>query len=159
MLIFKNSSLPNQYFNWMSLKKCTSFIYKKRKRHKQNGIQGIIFKKWPQGASHGGSEKPGKLEVGGDSRDSTGLGALEEGLSPVEAGTAGYLWFQTPFAGSLQTGDRRVRPRLGLRHGTPLASRDVPGERGRLSSCLWNGQYPLTLWRAERSSGPCQRLT
>ena len=32
-------------------------------------------------------------------------------------------------ASSLQTGDRRVRPRLGLRHGTPLASRDVPGER------------------------------
>ena len=26
------------------------------------------------------SEKPGKLEVGGASRDSTGLGALEEGL-------------------------------------------------------------------------------
>ena len=32
------------------------------------------------GWSHGGSEKPGKLEVGGASRDSTGLGALEEGL-------------------------------------------------------------------------------
>src|SRR5574341_1309839 len=45
---------------------------------------------------------------------------------------------QTPIAGSLQTEDRRVRPRLGLRHGTPLASRDVPGERGRLSSCIWN---------------------
>ena len=30
--------------------------------------------------SHGGSEKSGKLEVGGASRDSTGLGALEEGL-------------------------------------------------------------------------------
>ena len=29
---------------------------------------------------NGGSEKPGKLEVGGASRDSTGLGALEEGL-------------------------------------------------------------------------------
>src|SRR5574337_745373 len=41
-------------------------------------------------------------------------------------------------AGSLQTGDRRVRPRLGLRHGTPLASRDVPGESGHLSSSLWN---------------------
>ena len=24
--------------------------------------------------------------------------------------------------GALQTGERRVRPRLGLRHGTPLAS-------------------------------------
>ena len=31
-----------------------------------------------------------------------------------------------------------VRPRLGLRHGTPLASRGVPGERGHLSSCIWN---------------------
>src|SRR5574337_2100121 len=41
-------------------------------------------------------------------------------------------------AGSLQTGDRRVRPRLGLRHGPPPASRDVPRERGRLSSCIWN---------------------
>ena len=38
----------------------------------------------------------------------------------------------------LQTGDRRVRPRLGLRHGTPLASRGVSGERGHLSSCIWN---------------------
>ena len=34
--------------------------------------------------------------------------------------------------------DRRVRPRLGLRHGTPLASRGVPGERGHLSSCILN---------------------
>src|SRR5574337_744467 len=33
-----------------------------------------------QGASRGGSEKPGKLEVGGASRDSPGFGALEEGL-------------------------------------------------------------------------------
>ena len=37
----------------------------------------------------------------------------------------------------------KIRPRLGLRHGTPLASRDVPGERGRLSSCIWNlGFFP-----------------
>ena len=35
---------------------------------------------FPVGASHGGSEKSGKLEVGGASRDSTGFGALEEGL-------------------------------------------------------------------------------
>ena len=32
------------------------------------------------GAIHGGSEKSAKLEVGGASRDSTGFGALEEGL-------------------------------------------------------------------------------
>ena len=46
----------------------------------------------------------------------------------------------------LEVSDRRVpadwgqesQARLGLRHGTPLASRDVPGERGRLSNCLWN---------------------
>src|SRR5574342_245798 len=34
-------------------------------------------------------------------------------------------------------GDRRVRPRLGLRRGTPLASRGVPGERGHLSSFIY----------------------
>ena len=47
------------------------------------------------------------------------------------------LWAPN-FSLTLQTGDRRVRPRLGLRHGTPLASRGVPGERGHLSSCIWN---------------------
>src|SRR5574337_1128405 len=67
-----------------------------------------------------------------------GLAHWKRASSPVEAGIAGYLCFQTPIAGSLQTGDRRVRPRLGLRQGTPLASRDVPRERGRLSSCTWN---------------------
>ena len=41
---------------------------------------GFSRQEYWQGASHGGSEKPGKLEVGGASRDSTGLGALEEGL-------------------------------------------------------------------------------
>src|SRR5574337_1133081 len=67
-----------------------------------------------------------------------GLVHWKRASSPVEAGTAGYLCFQTPIAGPLQTGDRSVRPRLGLRHGTPLASRGVPGERGHLSSCIWN---------------------
>ena len=38
---------------------------------------------------------------------------------------------------------RRVRPRLGLSHGTPLASRGVHGVRGLLSSCIWNlGVFP-----------------
>ena len=51
--------------------------------------------------------------------------------------------FQTPIAGSLQTWDRRVRPRPGLRHGTPLASGGVHGVRGHLSSCIWNlGFFP-----------------
>src|SRR5574340_1527350 len=57
--------------------------------------------------------------------------------------------------------------RLGLRHGTPLASRDVPGERGRLSSCIGNlGFFPndarencpfvltaFTGWSSERCPG------
>jgi len=46
--------------------------------------------------------------------------------------------FQTPIARSLQSWDRRVRPRLGWRHGTPLASRGVHGV-----SCIWNlGVFP-----------------
>ena len=46
--------------------------------------------------------------------------------------------FLTPIPGSLQSCDRRVRPRLGLRHGTPLASRGVHGVAGHLSSSIWN---------------------
>ncbi|VDM16675.1 unnamed protein product [Wuchereria bancrofti] len=96
------------------------------------------------------------------------LKKVSRGLSRVEAGNPGFpRLVQTPIAGSLQTGDRRVRPRLGLRHGTPLASRDVPGERGRLSSCIWNlGFFPndarkncpfvltsFTGWSSERCPG------
>ena len=54
-----------------------------------------------------------------------------------------------------------------MRHGTPLASRDVPGERGRLSSCIWKlGFFPndarkncpfvltsFTGWSSERCPG------
>src|SRR5574337_987933 len=47
---------------------------------RQETLGSLDLCRGPQGASHGGSEKPGKLEVGGASRDSTGLGALEEGL-------------------------------------------------------------------------------
>ena len=45
---------------------------------------GTLGTNGPQGASHGGSEKSGKLEVGGASRDSTGFGVLE--------GALGKLW-------------------------------------------------------------------
>ena len=38
-----------------------------------------------------------------------GLVHWKRASSPVEAGTAGYLWFQTPIAGSLQTGDQLKR--------------------------------------------------
>ena len=54
-----------------------------------------------------------------------------------------------------------------LGHGTPPASRDVPGERDRLSSCIWNlGFFPndarkncpfvltsFTGWSSERCPG------
>ena len=46
--------------------------------------------------------------------------------------------FLTSISGSLQSWDRRVRPRLVLRNGTPLASRVVHGVTGHLSSCIWN---------------------
>ena len=39
---------------------------------------------------------------------------------------------------SLRSWNRGVRPRLVLRHGTPLASRVVHGVSGHLSSCIWN---------------------
>ena len=48
--------------------------------------------------------------------------------------------FLTSIAGSLQSINRRVRPRLVLRNGTPLASRVVHGVTGNLSSCIWNLQ-------------------
>ena len=46
--------------------------------------------------------------------------------------------FLTSIQGSLQRCDRRVRPRLLLRNGTPLASRVVHGVTGHLSSWIWN---------------------
>ena len=42
------------------------------------GVPGVV--QMISAASHGGSEKSGKLEVGGACQDSTGFGALEEGL-------------------------------------------------------------------------------
>ena len=44
----------------------------------------------------------------------------------------------TSMAGSVQSWNRRVRPRLVLRNGTPLASRVVHGVTGHLLSCIWN---------------------
>ena len=49
--------------------------------------------------------------------------------------------FLTQIAGSLQSWDRRVRPRLVWRNGTPLASRVVQGVTGHLSSCVWNLRF------------------
>ena len=46
--------------------------------------------------------------------------------------------FLTLIAGSLQSWNRRVRPRLVLRNGTPLSSRVVHAVTGHLSSCICN---------------------
>ena len=43
-------------------------------------LEKVASKLGYKGQVQGGSEKPGKLEVGGASRDSTGIGALAEGL-------------------------------------------------------------------------------
>ena len=88
--------------------------------------------------------------------------------SRVEAGTSGYLCFQSPIAGSLQIGDRRVRPRLGLRHGTPLALEVSPGREATCRAVFgtW-GSFPddarashcpfvltsFTGWSSERCPG------
>ena len=46
--------------------------------------------------------------------------------------------FLSLITGSLQSWNRRVRPHLVLRNGTPLASHIVHGMTGHLSSCIWN---------------------
>ena len=46
--------------------------------------------------------------------------------------------FLSSITGSLQSWNRRVRPHLVLRNGTPLASHIVHGMTGHLSSCIWN---------------------
>ena len=38
----------------------------------------------------------------------------------------------------MRTWNSGVRPRLVLRHGTPLSFRVVHGVSGHLSSCIWN---------------------
>ena len=74
---------------------------------------------------------PPETEKIQDAIPSVFLGCRETGV------TGGVYTVQFLFKG-----DGEHTP-LGLRHGTPLASRDVPGERGRLSSCIWNlGFFP-----------------
>ena len=62
----------------------------------------------------------------------------------------GSFPFQTPIAGSLQIWDRRGRPCLVLRHGTPLATRVVHGVKGHVFSCIWNLRvFPDDAWRCQ----------
>ena len=58
----------------------TTLLLKRAKSEAARSVQGQAQSWNSSGGFSGGSEKPGKLEVGGASRDSTGLGALEEGL-------------------------------------------------------------------------------
>ena len=57
------------------------------------------------------------------------------------------MLFRSRRAGSLQSWDRRVRPRLVWSNGTPLASRVVHGMTGHLSSCMWNLRFWGTMHR------------
>ena len=100
------------------------------------GLQRVgHHRMWPQGASKGASEKSGYCGFG---RGLSGLHCfwcngrgphLEWSQEPQ-----GSSPFRTPIAGSLQSWDRRVRPRLEWRNGTLLASRVVHGMTGLLSS-------------------------
>ena len=73
-------------------------------------------------------------------------------LSQEPQGSSPFL---TPIAGSLPSSDRRVRPRLVWRNGTPLAFQVVHGVTGHLLICVWNlrlfqddawgFQYPFVL--------------
>ena len=63
--------------------------------------------------------------------------------------------FLTPITGSLQSLDRRGRPRLVLRHGTPLATRVVHGVTGHLLSCIWNLWFFQTMHGGIRAPSCC----
>ena len=63
---------------------------------------------------------------------------MNRALSRVEAGTSSSSPFLTLITGSLQIWNRRVRPRLVLRNGAPLASLVVHGVSDHLSRCIWN---------------------
>ena len=58
--------------------------------------------------------------------------------SRVEAGTLGCLSISDFDHMVSADWNTRVRPRIVLRNGTPLASRVVHGVTGHLSSCIWN---------------------
>src|SRR5574340_705575 len=85
-----------------------------------------------EGASHGGSEKPGKLEVGGASRDSTGFGALEEGLISSRGRN-----HRVPL---ISDSDRRVRADWGQE--SQASSWVEAWNSACLSRCPW-GERPL----------------
>ena len=59
----------------------------------------------------------------------------------------GSSTFLSPIARSLQSWDRRVRPSLVWRNGTPHASLVLQGMTGHLSICVWNLRvFPYYAW-------------
>jgi len=79
------------------------------------------------------------LDMRGAPRDSLHITAgMNRASSRVEAEISGFLSisdFDRRVSAEL---NRRVRLRLLLKNGTPLASRVVHGVTGHLSSCIWN---------------------
>ena len=69
--------------------------------------------------------------------DSSHIAAeLNRASSQVTGEPQGSSAFLTLIAWSLQSWNRRVRPRFVLRNRTPLASGVDPGVTGHLSSCI-----------------------
>ena len=114
---------------------------------RQETLCSLDLCQWPQGASKGASEKSRYCGFG---RGLSGLHCfwcngrgphLEWSQEPQ-----GSSPFRTPIAGSLQSWDRRVRPRLEWRNGTLLASPVVHGVTGHFSSSVvpagFSGRYP-----------------
>ena len=99
------------------------------------------------------------VELAGPLGTPLGLAQWKRASSRGETGNLGFLSFSdsnhrvpllasnapdlTRIAESLQSWDRRVRPRLVWRNGTPLDSRVVHGVTGHLSICMWNLQVFL----------------
>ena len=79
------------------------------------------------------------LALCGASRDSSciaaGMNRASSLLMPESQDSSPFL---TLITGSLQIWNRRVRPRLVLRNGAPLASLVVHGVSDHLSRCIWN---------------------
>ena len=107
----------------------------------------------------------------GDLRELLRMQLISQGYCGVGRGLSGLHWawcngrgphlelrqephistpFLTPIAMSLQSWERRVRPRLVWRNGTPLASRVVHGVTGHLWSCVW------ILWVLPDDARGCQ---
>ena len=79
------------------------------------------------------------LSLGEAPRDSSCITArINRASSRVEAGTSGFLSISDFDPRVSADWNTRVRPRIVLRNGTPLASGVLYWVTGHLSSCIWN---------------------